>query len=278
MPDTPQNQNPPAQTTPAPPSSPPPSGTPTNASGSVPQDLIAPEYRYPDNATVPEYLRGKTASDAAMLLQGLVEAAGRNSVPPAAPPPPDLSSLANDEFVTKANLQQAQQAALSQVNPWLQTVADQQATMSYNFAKEQDKQFFQKYEPEIIQVLNQVPRHQWTLDVIKKATTFVKGTHHDELAAEKVRQLEATLDSAMRSTGRAGLNQASSPTESVAAGFAKVPKEWQARAKAVGITEEQVREFCWANETTPEEFFKQFGPGLIGDAVAEMNFGGKITL
>src|SRR5512145_2701275 len=142
MPDTPQQQNPP---TPAPPSSPtPPSGTPTSASASVPQDLIAPEYRYPDNETVPEYLRGKTASDAAMLLQGLVEAAGRNSVPPAAPPPPDLSTLANDEFVTRAHLTQAQNQALAQVHPWLQSVSDQNAAMSYNFAKAQETAFFQK--------------------------------------------------------------------------------------------------------------------------------------
>lgn len=238
--------------------------------------MVAPEYRYPDSEAMPAWARGKTAGEMLELMKGVIEGVGRNAAAPA--PEQPAAPLADEDYVTARDLKSAQQAAISQLSPYLQSVADQQATMSYNMAKQADADVFKKYEPEIIGVLQSVPRANWTLDVIKRAVTLVKGSHVDELVAEKARQLEATLDSAMRSTGRAGLNSASSPTESVASGLAKAPDGWRARAKSVGITEDQIREFCWANETTPEEFFKQFGPGLVTDAVAEMNFGGKITL
>lgn len=278
MPDAPQ-QTTGAPATPAAPSSPtPPSGTPTSDSASVPTSIVAPEYRYPDSEAVPAWARGKTAGEMLQLMQGVIEGVGRN--PPAQVPVQPAAPLGDEDYVTARDLKAAQQGALSQLSPYLQSVADQQATMSYSLAKSkaENQAVFTKYEPEVIGVLQRVPRANWTLDVIDNAVTFVKGKHADELAADRVRQLESTLDSAMRSTGRAGLNSASPPTETVASGLAKTPDGWRARAKAVGITEDQIREFCWANETTPEEFFKQFGSGLITDAVAELNFGGKITI
>ena len=231
--------------------------------------MVAPEYRYPDSEGVPQYLRGKTASDAAQMLQGLVESYGRNAAQaPAAP----ITQAADDDLISGAQLRQAQQQALAQVSPWLATVADQQATMSYTMAKQGEVEVFKKYEPEIIQVLQSVPRQNWTLDVIKRAVTLVKGSHVDELAAEKVRALEATMASTMRSTGRAGSGPDSSPRETIEERLEKAPPEWVAHAKAVGITPEQVREFCFANDVTPDEFFKQFGAGLVSDAVADVNF------
>src|ERR1043166_571704 len=135
MPDTPNPAPTPPPPTPVPPSSPTlPSGTPTSASTPELGSMVAPEYRYPDNETVPQYLRGKTASDAAQLLQAMVDSAARGGAAPSAiptPPPP----AQEDEYVTGAHLRHAQQEALAQVNPYLQTVADQQATFGYNLVK-----------------------------------------------------------------------------------------------------------------------------------------------
>jgi hypothetical protein len=269
MPDTPQ-MPPTPQTPPAPSSPTPPSGTPTNDSGGELANMVAPEYRYPNNETVPEYLRGKTAADAAALLQSVVESAARGAA--AQPAPQPLSQPADDDYITAGHLRQAQQQALQQVNPWLQTVADQQATFGYNLAKRDHADIFKKYEPEIIQVLNRVPRAQWTLDVIQNAVTFVKGNHVNELLAEKTRELEATMHSTMRSTGRAGSTADSEPTETVSALLAKTPERWRARAQAEGITPAQVYEFCQANDLTPDEFFKQFGSGIVTDAVQDVSF------
>ena len=267
MPDTPQT--PPTPTTPAPSSPTPPSGTPTKDSTPELNNLVAPEYRYPETESVPAYLRGKTAGEAAKLLQGLVENIGRG---PAQAAPQEQPPAQDDEYVTGGQLRQVQQQALAQVNPWLQTVADQQANMSYNLAKREQTEIFKKYEPEIISVLQRIPRQNWTLDAIQNAVTFVKGNHVDELAAEKVRQLEMTMASTMRSTGRAGLTPESPTQETVGERLGKTPDSWRTHAQAVGITDQQVYEFCHANDTTPEEFFAQFKNGIVTDAVADVNY------
>lgn len=233
--------------------------------------MVAPEYRYPDSPSVPEYLRGKTASDAAQLLQGLVESVGRGQAQTPAPAQP-LSQQADDDYVTAAHLRQAQTQALAQVSPWLQTVAEQQATVSYSIAKREHPDIFRKYEPEVIKVLQAVPRQNWTLDVIEKAVTMVKGSHVDEITAEKVRALESTMNSTMRSTGRAGSGSDSPLTETVASSLGKTPPQWLAHAKAVGIDENSVWEFCRATDTTPEDFFKQFSKGIVSDAIADVNY------
>lgn len=232
--------------------------------------MVAPEYRYPDNESVPAYLRNKTASDAAQLLQGLVESYGRGAAQPPAPAQP-LAPQTDDEYVTAAHLRQAQQAALQQVNPWLQTVAEQQATFAYNAIKDKHPDIFRKYEPEVIQVLQSVPRQNWTLDVVQKAVTMVKGSHVEELVTDKVRQLEATMGSAMRATGRAGPTSDFQTKDTIAERLGKAPQDWQARAKAAGITDATVMEMCQANDMTPEEFFRWFGKDLITDAVTEVS-------
>jgi hypothetical protein len=267
MPDTPPIQPNP---TPAPSSPTPPSGTPTSDSGENLANMVAPEYRYPDNPSVPEYLRGKTAGDAAQLLAGLVDSVGKGINQPPQAQPPALQSLGDDDYVTTAHLRQAQANALSQVSPWLAQVADQQATVSYNISKREHPEIFKKYEPEVIKVLQSVPRQNWTLDVIEKAVTFVKGSHVDEITAEKVRALESTMNSTMRSTGRAGMSSDVPLTETVASSLGKTPPQWLARARAAGIDENSVWEFCKATDTTVEEFFQQFSRGMITDAVAEV--------
>src|SRR5947209_1646773 len=116
MPDTPtQPQTPPT----AAPSSPTlPSGTPTSDSPEL-ANMVAPEYRYPDNETVPQYLRGKTASDAAQLLDGLVKSVAQGQTQAPIQQQQPISALGEDDYVTRGHLQQAQQQALSQVSPWL---------------------------------------------------------------------------------------------------------------------------------------------------------------
>src|SRR6266576_2566327 len=101
MPDTP-----PPPTPAAPSSSTPPSGTPTSGSAPELASMVAPEYRYPDTESVPQYLRGKTAGDAAQLLNSLVESMSRGGSLPQAPPPPP--PVTDDDYVTGGHLKQAQ--------------------------------------------------------------------------------------------------------------------------------------------------------------------------
>ena len=232
--------------------------------------MVAPAFRYPDNETVPEYLRGRTAEDAAAIIKDFVTRAGQSAAIP--PAPQELPPPADDEYVTAQHMRQNTKAAIAQVSPWLQSVADQQATFAYNLAKRDQADTFKKYEPEILTTLQSVPRANWTLDVIGRAVNLVKGNHVDEIVAGKVRDLEQTMASTMRSTGRAGLNPDSPLQETVEATLGKTPPDWLEHAKLVGITPEQVREFCQANEMSPSEFFDQFKGGIVSDAVGEVSF------
>jgi hypothetical protein len=144
--------------------------------------------------------------------------------------------------------------------------------VSYNIAKREQPDIFKKYEPEIIGVLQSVPRRNWTLDVIEKAVTMVKGSHVDEIASERVRALESTMHSTMRSTGRAGSTADSPLQETVGSMLEKTPQAWRVHAAAVGITENELWEFCRNTDTTPEDFFQQFGKGLVTDAIADVNY------
>lgn len=200
-----------------------------------------------------------------------MESVGRGQAQ-APPPAQPLSQQADDDYVTAAHLRQAQTQALAQVSPWLQTVAEQQATVSYSIAKREHPDIFRKYEPEVIKVLQAVPRQNWTLDVIERAVIMVKGSHVDEITAEKVRALESTMNSTMRSTGRAGSGSDSPLTETVASSLGKTPPQWLAHAKAVGIDENSVWEFCKATDSTVEDFFKQFANGIVTDSVADVNW------
>ena len=76
----------------------------------------------------------------------------------------------------------------------------------------------------------------------------------------------------MRSTGRAGLAPASTNNETAAQQLGKLPEKWRAHANAVGITEKELLEFCWANDITTDQFFKDFEKGLVTDAIHDVNF------
>jgi len=46
-------------------------------------------------------------------------------------------------------------------------------------------------------------------------------------------------------------------------------ESWSKRAASHGITENEVAEFCRAIDCTPAEFWQQFEPGMVTDAVAD---------
>ena len=82
-------------------------------------------------------------------------------------------------------------------------------------------------------------------------------------------------ESTLRSTGRAGGIQESTRQETTEQSLEKLPKQWRDRAAAAGINADTVREYCQNHDLTIDEFFKQFGSGLVTDAVADVRFGGR---
>lgn len=219
-----------------------------------------PEFRYAETEETPEFLRGKTTTEVANLFQALtaereaepVRSNGNGHAAPVPPPPP---------------------APVEPPGPSLQRVAEQQANLSYDIARRNHAPIFQKYGPEIDQMLARVPKADWSLDLIDKAVKFTQGNHLDEILNERMRQATEVVNSTMRSNGRSGGGNYSG-YEATPSPQDAAPESWKEHARKVGITDATVAEFCRATETTPAEFWAQFkNGGIISDAVADTNFG-----
>jgi len=221
-----------------------------------------PEYRLPDDPSLSEALRGKSASELAAyieMLEAAVNGNGHSAAAAPAPTPPPAAPAAppsNGGYASATELQQ---------------LAVQQAGVTFTLAQQQHGDAFKRWGPEIAEVLQRVPQSQWTLDAITSAVHLVQGRHLDQIVAEKVRAVETT-PSMMRPTGRNGSSYAPPKPAGVAE---RAFANWQQRATAAGITEREVREFCRDQDMTPDEFFAQFGDGLFTDAVADISNGKK---
>jgi len=214
-----------------------------------------PEYRF--GAEYPE-LAGLTAKEVAGMFGVLKQAVGGvTSATPQAPTPTPAPTPPAPPVAPPNGTSNTDQ---------LTQVIQQNAAIMYNDAKRTHADLFRRYEQEILATLQRMPLAQWTPAVIDNAVRFVKGSHFDELLAEHTRTLQSGMGSGMRSTGGGGT--LSVPTPQRTPGEQGVER-WQQRAQAAGITDDQVREFAAANDMTADEFWRQFGHGLISDSVAE---------
>lgn len=244
------------------------------------------EYRYPNDPNLPDWARGKTAAEILALTQQLVDDRVRGTQrqepqqqyqPPQGYQPTQQyqSNPGDEDYVTGKDLKALRQAAMAELQPHLQQVMNQNAAAAYRMAKREYADVFKKYEPEIVAVLGNVDRSQWSLDVIENAVKFVRGNHVDELAEEKARQLAAQMEPTIRSTGSGGSAPVSPAKPEHSLDSEKLPVAWRERAKRAGITEQEVQELCWATGITPEQFFKQFD--FVTDAVTEVSMTGERT-
>lgn len=236
------------------PSSPtPPSTTPGNAPSPEP-------FRFTKG---PEYLRGKTEEEVAALIEGFVQDAARGTQTQAQPQAqPTLP--ADDEYATGATIRNLGQ----QFTGTLQQMAEQNAQTAYGIARREHAEIFKKYEPEVLQILRAVPKANWSLDIIDRAVKMVRGEHVEEIAEEKARRLAATMEPTIRSTGSGG-SVPVSETKNKLDGDT-VPARWRERAKAAGIGERELRDFCYEQGITEDEFFAQF-KNYVTDAVTEVS-------
>lgn len=189
--------------------------------------------------------------------------------PAPAPAAPEFP-VADDAYVTGRDIREALNRQLQAMQPVGTATIEMAAQSVYASAKihPQYADVFKRYEPEIQQALARIPKHLWNLDTMETVTTFVRGKHYAELAREEAQRLAAQMEPAMRSTGAAG-PVPTPPTNPASLDGAKLPEEWRARAKRVGLTYRAVQEFCFQNGMSPEQFFKQFEREVVTDAVVE---------
>lgn len=256
-----------------------PSSTPpTTPSGAV-SATPPTDTRLPDDASIPEWARGKTLAEALAVGQSAVQAvetyirAPLAPTPQAAPAQPQAApSFADTDYVTGADLRTIQQQALSQVGNQFNSVAEQNARIAYGMIS-RDPAYadtFRHYGPEIHATLASVPKQSWTLDNLETVVNLVRGKHVNEIVARERAQFVATMEPSMRASGAAGTGPAST-THSSPMENEKIPADWRERAKRQGIDERTIREFAYANDMTEEAFYKQWLDGkVITDAVADL--------
>lgn len=121
---------------------------------------------------------------------------------------------------------------------------------------------FRRWGQEIRQELIKLDPGNWTLDNLNIVVDIVKSRHIDELAAEKAQRLVSESHPTIRSgTGGSGGGVPYKPQTMDSEG---VPREWAQAAKAAGISEQQIWEFCQAAGITEEQYYRdliKYGKG-----------------
>ena len=121
---------------------------------------------------------------------------------------------------------------------------------------------FKRWGQEIRHELVKLDPGNWTLDNLNIVVDIVKSRHIDELAAEKAQRLVSESHPTIRSgTGGTGsgipYRQKNMESEGV-------PREWAQAAKAAGISEQQIWEFCQSAGISEEQYYNdliKYGKG-----------------
>jgi hypothetical protein len=123
---------------------------------------------------------------------------------------------------------------------------------------------FRRWGMEIRQELVKLDPGNWTLDNLNIVVDIVKSRHIDELAAEKAQRLVSESHPTIRSGsggpgGGVPYRQPTMDTEGV-------PREWASAAKAAGISEQQIWEFCQQAGITEQQYYNdliKYGKGGV---------------
>lgn len=235
-PNPPSNSEP---TTPAPSPTAPPSGA------AAPEQWRAGTGRY----------AGMTAEQILGIAEGLAVVAERfnQPVPQAPPDPVDRFSLDDESYVQGKEVKQILRQVLNQAPPQDYGARQLAAQSVYGLLKLQYPEEFRKWEPEIRAEASKLPLDYWNLDNLTTIIRIVRGNHVDEIAAEKAQRLVDESHPTIRSgTGGSG----SVPRENLTLEAEGIPAEWKAAAKAQGLTEAQVREFCELAGITERQYYQ----------------------
>ena len=193
-----------------------------------------------------------------------------------APGNPQASALglADDTIITGRELKAYLQEAANQViAPQLRQTAEMSSSAVYGLARQQYPKEFAKYGPEIQQELAKIPRQAWTLDNMDLVVTLIRGRHSEDFARERAQELVAQMEPTIRPTGGGSEPIPTPQSKSHSLESDAIPSDWKARAKAKGITEATIREFCSTNDMTPDQFFEMFEKSPLQPIVAEVPSG-----
>jgi hypothetical protein len=188
--------------------------------------------------------------------------------PQAAPMPVQQNrfdmDIADDEYLDGRKVKAILGAMMNQPAPVDYAGRQMAAQAIYAAMQLQHPEEFRKWKPEIDREISKLAPEYWTNDNLRIIVKMVRSEHVDELAAEKAQQLVNESHPTIRSgTGGSGSGPLT-PQRTLASD--SLPKGWVDRAKALGIDEQVVREFCEVTNQTPDQYLadvEKFGKGSV---------------
>ena len=172
--------------------------------------------------------------------------------------------IGDDEFLTGRQVKQFVSQQAQAFAPQLAQSMGLAAQTTLGLVQQKYATEFAKYGPEIQGYISNLPMEARSLDNLERVVKIVRAEHLDELVDERARQRAAEMVPSPRPNGGA----TESPNASN--GFApNIDARWVERAKAQGLDDQTIRDFCVANNMPVEKFYDQFKNGLVSAAVAE---------
>ena len=218
----------------------------------APVSSIPPTWTAPDGRTADQVLADLTTTkQEATLLRDqnakLYQIAERFNQ---APPAPTPAQIADDDYLTGAQVKQyvaqAVGHAQSQFQPTINSQAEQLAQASLGIVQQQRAADFKRFGAEIMQEVAKVPSTHRTLDNLNLVVDLIRGRHVDDLARERAAEIAATEPPAMRATGTSSAG-AVIHDQSLTLDSELIPESWRQLAKQQNIDERTLDEFCRVN-------------------------------
>lgn len=188
-----------------------------------------------------------------------------------APQPPDPQLMYTDPATYQNQLfnynnWQVQQQLSQAAQPLVSNMAD----MS-KFASQSDPKFqkvWSRWGHEIEREIASLPAHMRNKQAYDMAASIVKGNHADELADERAREIAAQQGANLE---RAGANPGapmppSSPLEEL---WADDTNKWVRDAKAAGMTQDSVRDYCKKTGTDLTQYVADIKAGNVFTGAAK---------
>ena len=224
-------------------------------------------YRFP--ADHPEvWARGRTAEEVLALTKQLDQTVQQLVHRPQAQQPAPVQQnngfdVSDDDYITGAQLKKLAAQFRPGPDPMVQRAFQAASETALSVVKRdpKNKEAFDRYAPEIRATIAQMQPELRSLDNLQAAVDYVVGKHWRDLVASEAQRFAAE-NPTMRSTGGAGSGSQFQTTQQTVEPLDNpaIPEEQRRRLKDLGLTNQQIREHCAANDMTVEQFVKLYAP------------------
>ena len=246
-----------------------PSGAPpTSTADDTARNIRTPDKRqYPNDYPV-TWLRGRTADEAGNLFNNIYTGMlgdtptpqMANPAPVAPVPPPAPAPVANalpseDDWITNpqaATTKYIEHLQQTQLNPMLDQQASQLGSMARNQVVVQEKESFDRWAPEIDQLIGSIDPRQRTIENIQMAVDLVKGRHAHEISQAAVKaEVERLQETgfSMRADGTVSpVGAGPSAPDGIDLDMDKLPPKYAEVLQRNNVTVPVLREFLQKTE------------------------------